>query len=237
MKKINESVKIENRKPPVFILFSLIFIIIVLFLIYNIGLRFEPVATIEYEGYAVSGKELVENLLKTDLNAKEYIDAIKITEDSAIYKKIATYFVGEDKKVKINLDYPIYINKNIALLNLAETSKLITTNFEEIEGYKNTTLTAGSLYNSEELERADYNDYLFLKNSDNMFINSKKIEIKTATNTHVIPENSIINITEKYITYYELENGTFKYKNITDLDADSKVLLEMLINIPNFEKR
>lgn len=235
MEKENKSVK-KNKKSSAFILFLLIFMLLVLYLIYNIGLNFKPVTIIEYEGYAVSGKELVENLLKSDLNAMPYIEAIKIDEDSAIYKKIATYFVGEDKKTKINLDYPIYINQNIALLDLSEDSKLITTNFEEVSGYKNSALTDGGLYNNNnKLERADYNDYLFLKNSDNIYINSKEIKIETNVNTYVIPTNSMITFSEEYIAYYYLSNGTFKYRPIVDVDLDSKVSIDTISYIMDAE--
>lgn len=237
MEDINKmGIKNTKKKPPVFILFLLIFIIIVFYLIYSIGLNFKPVAIIQYDGYAVAGKELVENLLRSDLNAKKYINAVKIEEDSAIYKKIASYFVGEEKKTKINLDYPIYINQNIALLNMNEDSTLITTDLESVKGYKNSTLTNGCLYNVDGFERADFNDYLFLKSSDNVFMNSKEIEIKTNTNTYVIPTNSIISFTEDYIAYYRLENGIFIYKAIVDVQESSIVTLELKEYTRNAEK-
>ena len=84
----------------------------------------------------------------SDLNGKKYIKPLVIKEDTVIYKKIATYFVGEEKKDKINLDYPIYINDNAWLLNLTDSNKLITTDFEEIDGYNNSTLSDGVLYNN-----------------------------------------------------------------------------------------
>ena len=236
MERVDKNLKREKQKPPIFLLFLLIFILVVLYFIYQIGLNFEPVAIIEYEGYAVTGKALIENLLRSDLNAEEYIEPIKVEEDSVIYKKIASYFVGEEKKTKINLDYPVYVNKNMALLNMTDDIKLITTHFEEIDGYKDSALTAGGLYNISTFERADYNDYLFIKNSDNVYINSKKIEIKTIANTYTIPENSIINFTEEYITYYQMEDDVFKYESIVDINYDSKVIIEELENIYDFEK-
>lgn len=228
MKEKNRNIKNENKKPPVFILMLLIFMITILILIYNISLRFEPYTIIQYEGYAVSGKDLVSALLDPNLNAEPTIEALKIREDEAVYKKIASYFIGEEKKVKINLDYPIYINNNMAILNLSDNSKLITTKFQEIEGYENSTLTSGTLYNSSDLERADYNDYLFLKNSDNMFINSKIIKIKTAANDYEIPVNSIINIEEDSIRYYHLENEAFKYETIIDIEKNSTISIETI---------
>ena len=62
MEKSNQGVKNTRRRPPIFILFSLIFIITALYLIYSIGLNFKPITIIEYDGYAIQGKELVENL-------------------------------------------------------------------------------------------------------------------------------------------------------------------------------
>ena len=177
----------SKKKPPIFILILLIFMFVVLYLVHKIGFEFQPVSVIEYKGYAVNGKELVENLLRSDLNGKEYINPLKIEEDSVIYKKIATYFVGEEKKNRINLDYPIYVNNNISLLNLTNDTTLITTDFEEIAGYENSTLTDGVLYNNSlEFKRADYNDYLLMRNSDKVYINTKELKIITLTNTYVI---------------------------------------------------
>lgn len=216
----------DKIEPPTFILFLLIFVLLVLYLIYEIGLDFKPVAVIEYEGYAVSGQDIVENLLRSDLNGEKHIEPIKIEENSVIYKKIATYFIGEEMKEKINLDYPIYINNNAALLNMTDDIILITSEFEQVEGYKDSALTDGGLYNTSGFERADYNDYLFIKNSDNIYINSKEIKITTTANSYIIPKNSIINFTEEYISYYHMENEVFKYETIIDINNDSELVIE-----------
>lgn len=235
MERVEKKIKKDKLKPPTFILFLLIFVLLVLYFVYKIGLDFKPVAIIEHKGYAIAGNNLIENLLRSDLNADEYIEPIKIEEDSMIYQKIASYFVGEEKKIKINLDYPIYINDNITLLNMTNDIKLITTNLEVYDGYKNSVLTSGGLYNTEGLVRADYNDYLFIKNSDNVYINSKQIAIKTTANTYTIPENSIINFKEDYITFYHMENEVFKYESIIDVDSDSKIIFESVENNFDFE--
>ena len=54
MENVNK--KIDKKKPPIFLLLLLIFVIVVLYLIYITKLHFEPVATIEYNGYAVTRK-------------------------------------------------------------------------------------------------------------------------------------------------------------------------------------
>ena len=58
--------KISNSKivkNPKFLIIGLIAIIIVIALIYFIFLKYSPVMNFKYEGYAISGKEITENLL------------------------------------------------------------------------------------------------------------------------------------------------------------------------------
>ena len=58
--------KIENSKiikNPKFLVIGLIIIIAVIALIYFIFLKYSPIMNFKYEGYAISGKEITENLL------------------------------------------------------------------------------------------------------------------------------------------------------------------------------
>ena len=222
----NPNIKIENKKPPIFILLLFIIVVIILYGIYKIGLNYQPMTIIEYKGYAVNGKELVENLLRTDLNGKKFIEPLSIEEDTVVYKKIASYYIGDNQKDKINLEYPIFINNNQALYNILNQNLFYTTDLEEIEGYANTTITNGVLYNDTDLKRADGNDYLFIKNSDNVWINTKKISIKTVANSYEIPTNSIIYFKNNTISYYYLQDGAFTYATIVDLEDTSKVIFE-----------
>ena len=58
--KISNSKIIKN---PVFLVIGLIAIILVIALIYFIFLKYSPIMNFKYEGYAISGKEITENLL------------------------------------------------------------------------------------------------------------------------------------------------------------------------------
>ena len=58
--------KIENSKiikNPKFLVIGLIIIIAIISLIYFIFLKYSPIMNFKYEGYAISGKEITENLL------------------------------------------------------------------------------------------------------------------------------------------------------------------------------
>ena len=109
--------------------------LIILVVIYYIFLRYSPEQIITYSGYAIEGKEMVENLKNSDKSKlAPYLGLIAVQENDLIYKKLNSYYIGEDDKKEIDINYPIYINEGNALLNLGKNTKLITVNYEEVEG-------------------------------------------------------------------------------------------------------
>ena len=224
MKK--KKLRMKKRNTPVFLVALLSIIIAILALIYVIYLRFIPYTTLEYDGYAVSGKDIVNNLLNTNFDVDHSIKALEVKDQDSIYENLNSYYLGASKQDNINLNYPIYVNNALALYNLSSKVKLITDEFQEIPGYSGTTLTSGELYNANTLQRADYYDYILLKNSDNLYINTKKIKIKTSINEYTIKMNSIINFTRDFITYYSLKDNEFVYDKILDADENSTITFE-----------
>ena len=97
--------KIRNSKiikNPVFLVIGLIAIILVIALIYFIFLKYSPIMNFKYEGYAISGKEITENLLGSsegnDSSTSKNIELTKIEEQGTIFKKLNDYFVGSKEK-------------------------------------------------------------------------------------------------------------------------------------------
>ena len=221
--KSKKSNKKKLRKSPIFLIALFNFLIIILIVIYFIYLRFVPYKTIIYDGYAVSGKELANNLLNPNFDVDQSIDALEVKDQDDIYQNLKSYYVGAAKEKNINLDYPIYVNDKLALYNLSKDMKLITTDLKIVDGYEGCTLTSGALYDEHTMERADYNDYIFMKNADNLYINTKEIKINTYANKYTIKMNSVINFTKGFITYYTLEDGKFVYGKILDIDESSTV--------------
>ena len=229
LKKIENSKMIKN---PKFLVIGLIAIILVIALIYFIFLKYSPIMNFKYEGYAISGKEITENLLSSsedsstsgaNTNATKNLELTKIEEQGTIFKKLNEYFVGNKEKTKINLNYPIYINGNSAIYNLAETSTLITKNFEELAGYPNLSISEGKIYNGNDLERADGKEYIFVKTTDEVYINLAELKIKTTANEYTIPVNSILAFTENSIRYYTANNNILIFNEINDIDNNSNV--------------
>ena len=181
---MNAFKKVTNRignsklvKNPVFLVIGLIAIILVITLIYFVFLKYSPIMNFKYEGYAISGKEITENLLGSSEDSENItttnknIELTKIEEQGTIFKKLNAYFVGNKEKTEINLNYPIYINGNSAIYNLSENSTLISKDFEEIASYPNLSISEGKIYDGNNLERADGKEYIIVKTNEGIYIN------------------------------------------------------------------
>ena len=227
--------KAENSKivkKPKFLVIGLIAIVVLIALIYIIFLKYSPIMNFKYEGYAISGKEITENLLGSSnssdasANASKNIELTKIEEQGTIFKKLNDYFVGRKEKQEINLNYPIYINNNNMIYNLAEDAKLISKNFEEISGYPNLSISEGKIYDGNNLERADGKEYIFAKTTEGIYINLKEIKIETTANEYVLPVNSLIVFEEDAIRYYSVQSNILVFNEIKDVDYNSQIIIK-----------
>ena len=195
----------KNLKPQ-FLIIGLIAIITIISLIYFIFLKYSPIMNFKYEGYAVSGKEITENLLgaypdkekgnaqnvDSSDNDEKNIDLAKIEEQGTIFKKLGKYFIGSKEKTEVDLNYPIYINDKSTIYNLSQDITLISKDFEKIAGYPNINITDGKVYNGNSLERSDSKEYIFARTNEGIYINLKEIKIKTTANEYIVPANSLI---------------------------------------------
>ena len=226
----NVGEKIGNSKivkNPVFLVIGLIVLVAIIILIYFIFLKYSPIMNFKYGGYAVSGKEITENLLGSsgdeENGANKNIELTKIEEQGTIFKKLNSFFVGDKNKTEINLEYPIYINENSAIYNLSEETTLISKDFEEISGYPNLSISEGKVYDGNNLERADGKEYIFVKTSEGIYINLQEIKLKTVVNEYTIPVNSIIAFSENGIRYYSVKNNVLVFNEIKDVDNNTNV--------------
>ncbi len=224
----NNKIKGRNTKNmPMFILIGLIAMIIIIAVIYYVFLRYSPEQIITYSGYAIEGKTMAENLKSSEIsNIEQYLNLVEVKENDLLYKRLNSYYIGEDDKKEVDINYPMYINEGNTVWNLSQNTKLITVNYEEVEGYPEFMLTGGVMYNGGDLTRADGNQYLFIKSEDDIYINVQKINIQTASNEYEIKEYSNIYFTEDAITYYEMQDGYMQYKKITDIDNNSEITIK-----------
>ncbi len=91
----------------------------------------------------------------------------------------------------------------------------------------------------DDLMRADINEYIFLKSTNKICVNTKEIKLKTAFNEYIIPMNSIIYFNNDYIALYKIKNDEFSYQRISDVDDNSEISIsdvtlnynDLLINL------
>ena len=172
----NKTNRINTKNLPTFILMGLIIMLIIIAIIYYVFLRYAPEMIITYSGYAVEGKTMVENLKNSDVsNVAPYLGLVEVHENDLLYKRLNSYYIGENNKKEIDINYPIYINEGNALLNIGKNTKLITVNYEEVEGYPDFMMADGVMYNGADITRADGNKYIFLKSEDEICTNVGKI--------------------------------------------------------------
>ena len=239
-KKISKDIKAKFSNleiKPQFLIIGLVVIITVISLIYFIFLKYSPIMNFKYEGYAIKGKEITENLLGASKNSEESdtqndgennqnIGLAKIEEQGTIFKKLGTYFIGNKEKTEIDLNYPIYINDKNTIYNLSKEIMLISKDFEKVSGYPNISITDGKVYNGNSLERADSKEYIFAKTEEGIYINLKEIKINTTANEYTIPANSLIVFEENEIKYYSLADDILLFNKINDVDYNSQVIIK-----------
>ena len=258
MKKFNKRINRENEKSKKkisrelktklgnleikaqFLIIGLVAIITIISLIYLIFLKYSPIMNFKYEGYAVRGKEITENLLgaasdKEKGNAQNVdssdndvknIDLAKIEEEGTIFKKLGQYFIGSKEKTEIDLNYPIYINDKSTIYNLSQDITLISKDFEKVAGYPNISITDGKVYNGNSLERSDSKEYIFARTNEEIYINLKEIKINTTANEYIVPANSLIVFEEEEIKYYRLAENILLFNKINDVDYNAQVTIK-----------
>ena len=225
--------KKENMtiSKPMYFAIGLLVVLFIIWITYYIFLRYSPIMNFKYEGYAIRGKNITENLLGTAQSEKDKnIDLAKIEEQGMIFKKLGTYFAGNKEKTEINLNYPIYINNKNTIYNLNQDITLISKNFEKVAGYPNISITNGKVYNGNNLERTDGKEYIFAKTSEEIYINLKEIKIKTMANEYVLPVNSLIAFEKNAIKYYKVQNDILVFGEIKDIDYNSQVIIKNIEN-------
>ena len=123
--------------------------------------RFINYSVVEVNGYAFSTNALATNLAKSE--DEEKINVEKVSVSDVIYKSNKKFYVGEEKKKNISLDYPIISEDTSSIYIASSVGDLITEDFSHEVAYAGTIVTDSKLYNTVDYEQAtDYTspDYL-----------------------------------------------------------------------------
>ena len=232
-KVVNKNKLKYMNEFPIIIMIVVAIIVIVLAMMY---LSIKPHSTIYTNGYMVLSGNMTYNLI-SDINPEEELNigVASVSNGDYLYKQMDNYYVGVEKKIEVEQNYPIYSSDGLTIYNLRDDVTLIDRNFEKLKGYPGLSLNYGILYNSDQEEPADDIDYLFLDLNNSVYINAQTMVIKTLMNEYTIPMNSPVYFNTNYISYYIFDGKNFIYNKIPDIYHDSIVKIgDVTLNYNEF---
>lgn len=215
-KKKKESKNLVHIKKIPIILGGILLVGLLVFLIlYN---TYQEAFVIEIDGYMI-GNDTLESIKSDDDEDDEVrVGTVPLKSQDSIYKNSFNNYVDNDKKNTVNVDYPLYVNKGLTIINYNENINLIDTKFERTTGFKNLVLSYGKIYDDTNFTQIDEESYLLLSYQDGVFINLYDIKIETVANTYYIPTNSFLFFMENRLNYFAREDNQFVKKSIQDVD-------------------
>ena len=146
-------------KNFIYIILGLLVIVAGVFLfLYN---NFKEELIVDLDGYML-GVENLENI-KSDEVELEKIKVVKVKGNDSIYKNGLNTYFDNSKKKKINIDYPLFANDGLAIVNYNESVNLLDSNLDRSVGEKNLVLSYGKKYDSRDYTQIDKESYLFCR--------------------------------------------------------------------------
>lgn len=222
MKKTTNNIKKFDNN--FFSKYSLVIVITIMSIILSFFLyllfNYKSVYKLDIDGYMIS-KELTESLKSDEISENTVINVVKMKSNDSIYKNSFDYYVNEDKKKQVNIDYPLFVDNGFALVNYNSNINLVDNDFERIVGQESLILSYGKIYDSVDYTQMDNEKYILLSYEDGTYINLYDLEIKTTSNTYNIPINSFLYFFEDKLNYYERTNDSFVKKTIKDIDFNT----------------
>ncbi|MBQ2407964.1 MAG: hypothetical protein II309_00890, partial [Bacilli bacterium] len=186
---------------------------------YLIFMRFQLAFKIDNKSYVFTSNKVIENLYVNGLSGEDVkIDYTVADENEQVYKQGNKYFIGENQKEEISIEYPMLSEDGSRVSNMGNYKILITEDFKISTTFDNAILSEGALYNGTSMDRVDKENYFLFNVQDKVYLNATKITIDLGDETREIPMNSIVYFMEHEIRYYFLYNETFLYSVITGID-------------------
>ena len=214
-------------------------ILLVIFGVFMYLNRFTIFHVSDVDGYVFNTNNIAANLSAglTENSEKVTFENVKVSD--TIYQSGKKYYIGEETKKNVNLDYPIISEDTSSVYVLNDTGNYIDSNFIKETTFKNTILTDGYLYNGQNLERTGEDKYYFLELNNGIYVNLVELNVKRDGGNHIIPINSFIYFEQSFLRYYALENKAYKYYEMPNISDSTKTLVgedeykyyDLLINL------
>ena len=204
-----------DKIVPVFIVVIFIFIVFLFNYLFN---TYSLVMVVDDKGYFLNSETLPDNLKSNSYDkAIDKLEIAKIDENDYIYKTPLNHYVDNSKKAKVNINYPLFINDGLAIVNYNEKTNFISTDLKRLTGLDNVALSYGSVYDLVSFVSLESEKYILLNYENGIYLNLFDLDIKTETQEITIPTNSFVYFSKDRINYYERREDSFIKKSI-DVD-------------------
>lgn len=207
----------------VFILAAVIVIVIVFAVVFQLT----GIGMLDEEAYAVTDDMVTQNLKNQDgEGVQDLIELERFDALQEIYERAGSLYIG-DSKTMLNGAYPLFIKNSSALLNLGDSSKLITTDFDKYESYFGLMLSNGMSFNQGDIRtRADAAEFILLSMSNGIYSNAKNTTVTNGNDNTDITMNALIFFSPEFINYYEFVDGQLVFGRIDGLNENSWISFE-----------
>ena len=217
MKKRKNSKRFKNsflaNKIPVIIAALLLITLLSFLIIYN---NYKEVFVIDIDGYMIGSSNLDTIKQEKAPEEVENITTVEVKREESIMKNSFDHYIANENRNTVNVNYPLYVNDGLTIINYNDNINLLSTDFERTTGFS-------KIYDNVSYTQLDQESYLFLSYQDGILINLYDIKIETVLNTYTIPTNSFMFFFENQINYLERGENGFVRKVISDVDLKSKV--------------
>lgn len=223
-KEEQKSDKIENTfissTFPIIIIGIIAVFLIVFSYLFN---TYKAEISISNDGFMLSGdiKTLTLGTKKKDKEKDNVLNIVGVKENDVIYRTPLSTYLDNDKDKGVNVEYPLFTNDGLTIVNYNDEVNLINEKFERSEGYSNLILSYGKAFDMYDYNQIDKEHYLLMAYKDNINVNLYDMKIETTLNEYKIPTNSFIYFEKDKISYYERKDKTFVYKTIEDADFNT----------------
>ena len=234
-KKKEKNVLTKNRYiklfPIVLILVNigLVFVFNYLFNTYN------PYIMVDNNGFMLTKNELASFLNKEDIARYDNsLKTVEVHENEYIYQMALGRYANENKEI-VDIEYPLFINEGLSIVNYNEKTNLINKNLKRSMGNSKQVFSYGRMYELNNYEPIDNDDYLLLNYANGVYINLFDLKIKTNAHEYVIPVNSFVYFRSDCINYYERNNNEEEVPVVPKEIIDEKDQIEVIDDTPIIE--
>lgn len=200
-------------------------IVLLIFGVFMYINRFTVFHTVEVEGIVFDTTDITTNLTGglTKESGKITYKNIKINDN--IYRSGKKYYIGEETKKDIVIDYPIITNDSSSVLVLSDNGNFVDEKFNKTTTYKNTIISEGTLYNGVDYSKADEAKYIFVESGNGIYTNLMDIKIEQTKKTHLIPTHSFIYFEHSFLRYYYEDHGKYRFEEIVAIQDTEQIVI------------